>query len=97
MAEMQLHERLWLVLAVYVAISLTTFICYACDKRAARRGGQRIPERTLHLLDLIGGWPGGWLAQKTLRHKCSKPSFQRMYGLTVVLNAGLLAWLLLRI
>jgi uncharacterized membrane protein YsdA (DUF1294 family) len=89
-----LHGTVWLIVAAYGALSLITFIVYACDKRAARRSERRIAERILHLLDLIGGWPGGWLAQRTLRHKCSKLSFQRVYWLTALLNAGLLAYLL---
>ncbi|HWT71854.1 MAG TPA: DUF1294 domain-containing protein [Oxalicibacterium sp.] len=91
------HLAAWtLVLAAYGVVSAISFTAYACDKRAARKGKRRIAERTLHFLDLIGGWPGGWLAQKTLRHKCSKPSFQRMYRLSVLSNAALLACLLLR-
>ena len=31
---------------------------------------------TLHTLELIGGWPAAFLAQRWLRHKCSKRSFQ---------------------
>lgn len=83
--------------AVYGVLSLITFLVYARDKLAARRGERRIAERVLHLLDLMGGWPGGWLAQKILRHKCSKRAFQRMYGLTVLLNVVLLGCLLFRL
>ena len=92
------HGPAWLIVpAIYGVSSLLSFAVYAWDKRAARRGERRIAERSLHLLDLIGGWPGGWLAQKTLRHKCSKRAFQRVYRLTVLLNTGLLVWLLLRL
>jgi uncharacterized membrane protein YsdA (DUF1294 family) len=38
----------------------------------------------LHLLDLLGGWPGGFLAQRRLRHKCSKGSFQFVFWLIVL-------------
>lgn len=92
------HETAWLfVPAVYGVLSLITFLVYARDKLAARRSERRIAERVLHLLDLMGGWPGGWLAQKILRHKCSKRAFQRMYGLTVLLNVALLGCLLFRL
>jgi len=30
----------------------------------------------LHLAELLGGWPGAFLAQRRLRHKCSKVSYQ---------------------
>ncbi|WP_353155188.1 DUF1294 domain-containing protein [Herminiimonas fonticola] len=82
------------VLGSYLALSLLTFAAYAIDKSAARKGEWRINENNLHLLDFLGGWPGGWLAQRILRHKTSKPSFQRIYWVTVVLHCACVAWLL---
>lgn len=79
-----------LVLA-YLLFSLLTFVIYAIDKHAARRRQWRTPENTLHLLAVLGGWPGAWLAQQTLRHKSSKAGFRWRFWLTVLLNAGLLA------
>ena len=76
----------WLVAGAYLVTSLTCFVAYALDKSAARNGAWRTPERTLLLLGLVGGWPGGVLAQRWLRHKSAKPSFQRMFWLTVVAN-----------
>lgn len=85
------HEAVWIATpAIYGVLSLITYIAYAWDKRAARRGDRRIAERTLHLLDLIGGWPGGWLAQKVLRHKSVKRSFRRIFRLTVFVNGAVL-------
>jgi uncharacterized membrane protein YsdA (DUF1294 family) len=43
----------------------------------------------LLLLGLFCGWPGGLLAQRLLRHKSSKTSFQVKFGLTVLLNVAL--------
>lgn len=72
-------------------MSVCTYGVYALDKNAARRGRPRIPERSLHLLALLGGWPGALIAQQTLRHKTRKTSFQIIFWLTVLLNlAGLL-------
>ena len=78
----------------YAAMSLASFLCYRHDKLAAGDGRRRTPERSLHLLDLAGGWPGGLLAQQVLRHKSSKPAFQAMFWITVALNIAGLAWLL---
>ena len=69
----------WLVLA-----SLVTFTLYASDKRRATRGARRIPEKVLHLCSLLGGWPGAFLAQRLLRHKNAKTSFQVVFWLIVV-------------
>ena len=70
----------------YAVASLATFLAYAIDKRAARLGRRRTPERTLLLLGLAGGWPGALLAQRLVRHKSSKASFQAKYWCTVALN-----------
>ncbi|WP_307720873.1 DUF1294 domain-containing protein [Pseudoduganella lutea] len=40
--------------------SLATFLAYFLDKRAARAGRRRTPERTLLLFGLAGGWPGAF-------------------------------------
>jgi uncharacterized membrane protein YsdA (DUF1294 family) len=82
------------VLGSYLALSLLSFVAYAIDKSAARKGEWRISENNLHLLDFLGGWPGGWLAQKFLRHKTGKASFQRIYWVTVVLHCAVVGWLL---
>jgi uncharacterized membrane protein YsdA (DUF1294 family)/cold shock CspA family protein len=80
-------------LPVYIAgISIVTFIVYAIDKAAAMRNAWRIPETTLHLLALVGGWPGALIAQQTIRHKSSKPSFQALFWVTVVLNCAAIAY-----
>jgi len=82
-----------LVGGAYLAISLGCFVAYAIDKSAARRGDWRTPESTLLILGLVGGWPGGLLAQQWLRHKTSKTSFQWKFYLTVVANVVLFLYL----
>jgi uncharacterized membrane protein YsdA (DUF1294 family)/cold shock CspA family protein len=78
-----LPNALW---GVYNAMSLATFIVYWGDKRAARRGGGRVAENTLHILALACGWPGALLAQELLRHKSAKPAFRRVFWATVAVN-----------
>ena len=82
-----------LLLGFYLAASVVTFIFYALDKAAARSHRARTPERTLHMLGLLGGWPGALLAQKLLRHKSGKLSFQAAFWFTVVLHCVLASWL----
>lgn len=79
--------------AVVAGLSLLTFVAYAFDKSAAQAGRWRTQESTLHLLALVGGWPGAWCAQRLLRHKSSKASFLWRFYATVALHcAALLAW-----
>ena len=84
-----------LVFWLYSVGSGITFLVYGWDKSSARLNRWRTPESTLHLLSLLGGWPGALVAQKYLRHKSSKQSFQTAFWATVVLNCGALIWLLM--
>ena len=77
----------------YLVVSLITFIVYAIDKSAAKNGRWRTQESPLHTLALIGGWPGAFVAQNSLRHKSSKTEFKSVYWVTVILNLGGLYWL----
>ena len=61
---------------LYLAASTASVVAYGVDKSAARQGRPRVCERTLHLLAVIGGWPGALVAQRLFRHKSRKPSFQ---------------------
>lgn len=81
------------VQALYVSLLLCTaaWIAHALDKRAARHGRRRIPEARLHLLELIGGWPGALLAQRMLRHKNRKPRYQAVFWSLVALHTGAVA------
>lgn len=74
----------WL-LAIGLALSAATYGAYAWDKRLARDQEWRLPEARLHLLELLGGWPGAFVAQRRLRHKCSKVRFQAVFWLIVLI------------
>jgi len=80
-------DELPLVIAV---LSLLSYLQYGHDKNLARRHAFRTPEARLHFIDLLGGWPGGWLAQRRYRHKLSKPSFMAAFYVTAFLNMGFL-------
>lgn len=81
----------WLlaIATAYLVMSLVTFVVYAWDKRAARLGRPRIRERTLHLLEAGGGWPGAFAAQRLLRHKNAKTGYQLVFWMIGVLHLTL--------
>lgn len=81
------------IVGIYTVVSLITFAMYAKDKNAAEWGTWRTQENTLHMLSLLGGWPGAAIAQSFLRHKSKKLSFRVTYWLTVIVNCGALGWL----
>jgi uncharacterized membrane protein YsdA (DUF1294 family)/cold shock CspA family protein len=78
---------------LYLVASAIAFLAYAFDKSAARNDQWRTQESTLHLFALVGGWPGALAAQRLLRHKSKKQTFQIVFWATVVLNCSALAWL----
>jgi uncharacterized membrane protein YsdA (DUF1294 family) len=71
--------------AYVLLVSSLAYWAYALDKRRARAKEWRLSEAGLHLLELLGGWPGAFLAQRRLRHKCSKLDHQVIFWLTVLL------------
>lgn len=70
----------------YGVVSLATFVVYGIDKRRAKQEADRVSEKTLHVLALLGGWPGAIAGQKLFRHKTSKRSFRLVFWLTVLGN-----------
>jgi uncharacterized membrane protein YsdA (DUF1294 family)/cold shock CspA family protein len=81
------------IIVIYGVVSIVTFLLYWLDKSAARRGDWRTQERSLLLIGLVGGWPGAVVAQRILRHKIRKQSFQLVFWGTAVMNSIGLGWL----
>ncbi len=83
-----------IVLGLYLGASIFAFAAYALDKSAAQNNQWRTKEGNLHLIGLIGGWPGALVAQRFLHHKSKKQSFQITFWVTVMLNCGVFIWVL---
>lgn len=90
------HAFIW-PLCAYGLASLVSFCLYAHDKQSAEKGRWRTPESTLHIAELIGGWPGALLAQQVYRHKTRKVSYQAVFWGIVLLHQAFWAdWVLLK-
>ena len=70
-------------------MSVVCFAAYGVDKRRAVNGSRRVPEQTLHILALLGGWPGALLGQRQFRHKTKKLSFLIVFWCVVVLHVAI--------
>ena len=77
----------WVALA-YPLVSLFSFCQYWLDKQHAQKGRWRTPENSLHIAELLGGWPGALVAQQVFRHKTRKASFQLVFWAIVTLHQG---------
>jgi uncharacterized membrane protein YsdA (DUF1294 family) len=85
----------WLILiycSFTIVCSLISFVAYGIDKRRARKNQFRISEKKLHLLSLLGGWPGSYLAQQLFRHKTQKVSFRFVFWVIVFFHAGIIGY-----
>lgn len=84
-------ETRWIALVLWhVAVSFVAFIAYGIDKGLAARNLCRIPEKRLHALALLGGWPGALAGQRLFRHKRAKSTFMRAFWGTVAVHAAAL-------
>ena len=81
------------LLSIVLVMSVLSLGMYAMDKRRATRGKWRISESTLHLMAVLGGWPGAVAGQRLFRHKTRKLSFRIVLAVTIVVNVA--AWWLL--
>ncbi len=75
-----------------------SFALLAWDKRAARLGRWRTKQTTLHVLELLGGWPGSLLASALLRHKSRKAGYRlvRIGCIVLHLTTVVAVWVFLR-
>lgn len=71
---------------VYLFLSILTFLLYGLDKFLAKAEWKRIPERWLHTLSLIGGFPGAFLGMKIFKHKTNNPKCRWMILASLLLH-----------
>ncbi|MEP2774998.1 MAG: DUF1294 domain-containing protein [Luteolibacter sp.] len=84
-ANLKLPVAVWMLPAAMLPMSVAAWVLYRDDKKRAATGGWRITETELHGLELFGGWPGAFLAQRTFRHKTRKISYQAIFWAIVFL------------
>ena len=89
--DFRLYYLFWLA-----AASVITFLLYGFDKAQSKSGGRRIPEATLHVLALAGGFPGGWAGRSVFRHKTKHGIFIFVLTVSTLLHLGLIYWLFFR-
>jgi len=71
-----------------IAINAVSGILFLYDKRAAIKNRRRVPERTLHLLEIAGGVIANTILMYSIHHKNRK---FRYYAVTWVVMIG---WLI---
>ena len=81
------------LLLYLAAVNVVAFAVYGADKRRAKKGKRRVPEKTLFLLAAIGGSVGALAGMYAFRHKTRHWYF--VWGIPAILAAqmALTVWL----
>ena len=77
----------------YLFINIITFYLYWDDKKRAKKGKWRIPEKTLFLFALLGGSIGTNLGMQLFRHKTKHASFKLGFPAILAAQLALLGWI----
>ncbi|EDE4817457.1 DUF1294 domain-containing protein [Salmonella enterica subsp. enterica serovar Enteritidis] len=72
---------MWFLLA-----NVLTLAIYGVDKTAARKTWRRVPESTLLVFGVVGGWPGAIVGQQLFRHKTQKQPFKTYFIVSVIVS-----------
>ena len=79
-----------IILVVLIALNLLSFLLMGYDKRCAKKGARRVPERTLFLAAGCFGALGGFLVMQVFRHKTKHWYFQLFFPLMLFVQAAIL-------
>ena len=75
-------------------INLSSAVICIFDKSQAKRGGQRVSEKTLFALSVAGGALGMYTTMCLIRHKTKHKRFMIGLPIIIFIQAVILLWLL---
>ncbi|SDM75781.1 Uncharacterized membrane protein YsdA, DUF1294 family [Psychrobacillus sp. OK028] len=83
------------VLLMFILImSIIAFVVMGYDKSQARKQGQRISEKTLWTLAIVGGGIGAYIGMQMFRHKTKHTNFRVGFLMLMILYAFLIFYIL---
>ena len=77
-----------LILIYLILVNITGFAMMGIDKKRAKRGAWRIPEKTLFLVSALGGSIGTWAGMYFFHHKTKDWYF--VVGMPLILLAQII-------
>ena len=83
-------------IAALAVINLISFILMRHDKRCAKQGKRRVPEKTLFLTAAMFGALGGTLGMFVFRHKTKHWYFRVLFPLMLLVQMGIIVYLWIR-
>ena len=86
-------------LAIIAIMNITAFVLMGHDKRCARQGKWRVPEKMLFLVTACFGGLGGVLGMKVFHHKTQHWYFKVFFPVLLIIQIAVIsagAYLLMR-
>ena len=84
----------WIAVIIWlVIINLTAFAIFGIDKKRAKKGQWRIPEKTLFLSAILGGSIGAILGMYIFHHKTKHWYFQFGIPAIIIVQIAAVYWL----
>ena len=90
-AGMDKKTIILVALAIIVIMNIAAFVLMGHDKRCARQGKWRVPEKTLFLVTACFGGLGGVLGMKVFHHKTQHWYFRVFFLVLLVLQIVVIA------
>lgn len=78
-------------MAVVVVMNIIAFVLMGHDKKCARQGKWRVPEKTLFLVMACFGGLGGVLGMKVFHHKTQHWYFKVFFPVLLIVQIAVLA------
>ena len=84
------------IVIYFIIINLIGFFIMWLDKRKAKKGAWRIPEKTLFIITALGGGIGTIAGMYTFHHKTQKIQFVIGFPLITILEVITIIWFLVK-
>lgn len=92
---MEISHIAILVIAYVAVISIVSVVMTINDKSCAKKGKWRVPEKTLFILSALGGSVAMYITMKAIRHKTQHKRFMIGIPAIMVVQAILIAGIIL--
>lgn len=83
------------IILYFLIINIVGFLIMFIDKRKAKKGAWRIPEKTLFLITVLGGGVGTTAGMYVFRHKTQKLQFVIGFPFITILEIILAIYLII--
>ena len=84
------------IVIYFITINLIGFFIMWLDKRKAKKGAWRIPEKTLFIITALGGGIGTIAGMYTFHHKTQKIQFVIGFPLITIIEVITIIWFILK-